>query len=307
LLETADKQLRDAEKAQGEHAAEVSQVRYAEHTAKEEWARLNEELTNPERQQAMQDIQNNLDQTRSKEKELTESINNRQQTIDSARPELLEQDIQRFQKSAEQLEAGHQKRALELEGLQARLQSQGAEGLEEQYNEQTARLEHVRRRHEELLRRASALDLLLKLLNDRRQALTRRLQAPLQKHLDYYLTVLFSNARLDVDENLKPGTFSRGKELGQMHELSFGAREQMGLISRLAYADLLQEAGRPTLIILDDTLVHSDRQRLSQMKRILFDAAQRHQILLFTCHPDNWQDLGVAPRDIQAVKTTETG
>ena len=66
----------------------------------------------------------------------------------------------------------------------------------------------------------------------------------------------------------------------------------MGLISRLAYADLLREAGRPTLIILDDALVHSDQDRLDSMKRILFDAAQRHQILLFTCHPDRWRDLG---------------
>ncbi len=86
---------------------------------------------------------------------------------------------------------------------------------------------------------------------------------------------------------------------------NFGAREQMGLISRLAYADLLREAARPTLIILDDTLVHSDRQRLDQMKRILFDAASRHQVLLFTCHPENWQDLGVAPRDLEALKTAD--
>jgi len=29
--------------------------------------------------------------------------------------------------------------------------------------------------------------------------------------------------------------------------------------------------------------VHSDGERLAQMKRVLFDAAQRHQVLLFTC------------------------
>lgn len=92
--------------------------------------------------------------------------------------------------------------------------------------------------------------------------------------------------------------------MGVYDALSFGAREQMGLISRLAYADLLKEAGRPTLIILDDALVHSDHSRLDQMKRILFDAAQRHQILLFTCHPDHWRDLGVAAQDIQALKAT---
>ena len=72
----------------------------------------------------------------------------------------------------------------------------------------------------------------------------------------------------------------------------------MGVISRLAYADLLKEAGRPTLIILDDALVHSDDQRLEQMKRVLFDAAQRHQVLLFTCHPAAWRDMGAVPRTI---------
>ena len=29
------------------------------------------------------------------------------------------------------------------------------------------------------------------------------------------------------------------------------------------------------------------------MKRVQFDAAQRHQLLLFTCHPANWRDIGV--------------
>lgn len=95
----------------------------------------------------------------------------------------------------------------------------------------------------------------------------------MQNHLNHYLSVLFPEASLEVDEQLRPGTFSRGNELGQITELSFGAREQMGLISRLAYADLLREAGRPILVILDDTLVHSDNERLEDMKRILFDAA----------------------------------
>ena len=95
-------------------------------------------------------------------------------------------------------------------------------------------------------------------------------------------------------------------ETGPVGELSFGAREQMGVISRLAYADLLKEAGRPTLIILDDALVHSDDQRLGQMKRVLFDAAQRHQVLLFTCHPGVWRDMGAVPRVIsrQVVEHT---
>ena len=85
--------------------------------------------------------------------------------------------------------------------------------------------------------------------------------------------------------------------------LSFGAREQMGVVTRLAYADLLREAARPTLVILDDALVHSDEQCIAQMKRVLFDAAQRHQVLLFTCHPAAWRDMGVPVRPLEEQRT----
>ncbi|HLU14778.1 MAG TPA: GTP-binding protein, partial [Burkholderiaceae bacterium] len=89
---------------------------------------------------------------------------------------------------------------------------------------------------------------------------------------------------------------TRNDTQAALDALSFGAREQMGLVTRLAYADLLKEASQPTLIMLDDALVHTDATRLAHMKRILYDAADRHQILLFTCHPEKWRDMGVTPR-----------
>src|SRR5690606_26433263 len=103
----------------------------------------------------------------------------------------------------------------------------------------------------EFERRAQALNLLSALLTEQRQQLTRQLQAPLQQRLDHYLQLLFPQATLEVDEHLLPGRLLRhGQEAGDFEALSFGAREQMGLISRLAYADLLRDAGKPTLIIL---------------------------------------------------------
>lgn len=80
---------------------------------------------------------------------------------------------------------------------------------------------------------------------------------------------------------------------------SIGKREQIGVIARLAYADLLKEAGKPTLVMLDDSLVNCDHDKLAQMKRVIYDAAQRHQIIIFTCHQELWQDVGVAPRTLQ--------
>ena len=95
---------------------------------------------------------------------------------------------------------------------------------------------------------------------------------------------------------------SDSRTLGEFDLQSFGTQKQLALICRLAYADLLKESGAPTLLILDDALVHSDAPRLAQMKRVLFDAATRHQILLFSCHPEKWRDLGVTARSLESLK-----
>jgi len=225
--------------------------------------------------------------------------------IQAERPEMLKLDAERFRRSAEAAEQQHQARDRQIVQLETALAAAGAQGLEEELARVQSESTLAERRLAELQRRADALDHLLQKLELRRQALTRRLQAPLQKHLDHYLQLLFPAGSLQVDENLQPTALvrhgPRGPEAGDYDALSFGAREQMGLVSRLAYADLLQEAGRPTLIILDDALVHSDEQRLAMMKRVLFDAAQRHQVLLFTCHPARWRDMGVAARALEGA------
>lgn len=237
---------------------------------------------------------------------LANRIETQSRQIAEANPDILRQDVERFRKSAEQLEKQHAERRDLLMRLEVELQTTGAQGLEERQAGAARDLEQAQRRVNELQRRAKALEYLLNLLRDKRTALTRKLQAPLQKHLNRYLQLLFPHASLEIDENLSPGPLTRpgtnGSETGLFETLSFGAREQMGVISRLAYADLLKEAGRPTLIILDDALVHSDEARLAQMKRLLFDAATRHQILLFTCHPANWRDLGVGARPLEGLR-----
>ncbi len=224
--------------------------------------------------------------------------------IDASRPDILRQDVDRFKRSADEAERQHQARDRQMLQLESILATVGGQGRDEELATKQVALAHAERRQAELRRRADALDLLLGRLDSRRQALTRRLQAPLQKHLDRYLQLLFPAGQLTVNDNLTPGPLTRpradGAEMAAFNTLSFGAREQMGVISRLAYADLLKEAGRPTLVILDDALVHSDDERLAQMKRVLFDAAQRHQVLLFTCHPAHWRDMGVPMRALTA-------
>lgn len=215
---------------------------------------------------------------------------------------VLAQDVERLERSVKQAEAAHGARANEITRLEVELETKGALGQEEIASEKQRELEHAARRCTELERHAKALDHLLKLLHEKRSALARRLRAPLQKHLDHYLQILFPGAQVEVGDDLSPGRITRqgvrGVQSGAFEELSVGAREQMGVVARLAYADLLKEARKPTLLILDDALVHTDEQRLGQMKRVLYDAATRHQILILSCHPEAWRDLGVVARSI---------
>lgn len=307
-LASAHDQLRAAEQAAQTHRSELGLAQQALATATNEWQSLHDALDDPARRERRQQARDALTDLQTESKRLTDSIKQRRQEIDAANPDALSQDIERHMRAADSLYQQAQKRESEIRELQIRLEELGARGLEEQYDAVCQEHERLERRHAELKQQAEALDLLLDLLREQRQTVTRRLQAPLQKHLRRYLRLLFPGAELTVDEDLKPETLIRegvsGEEHSDLEALSFGAREQMGLITRLAYADLLEEAGRPTLIILDDALVHCDQARREQMTRILFDAARRHQILLFTCHPENWQALGAMPRDLPSLKMT---
>ncbi|GHC93437.1 hypothetical protein GCM10007320_44380 [Pseudorhodoferax aquiterrae] len=274
--------------------------------ARAEWQAAQARLAAPERATQQEAAQQQLLQAQAEHQALYARVAQTAASLQSARPDIVAQDIARLARSIEQLRASHQQRHEQILVLHSALQQAGAQGLEEQRAALDGELQRALRRQHELQRRAAALDLLCERLQARRQATLARLQAPLAQRLQHYLPLLLPGASVQIDEQLAPALLTRPRstgaaESGAVQALSFGAREQLGLISRFAYADLLQQAGRPTLLILDDALVHSDSERLGHMKRVLFDAAQRHQVLLFTCHPSLWRDMGVPVRTLDGA------
>lgn len=272
-------------------------------TAEQELLAANTTLQDPQRTQRIATAKQTLTDTLAQQSTAQQHSEALAAQLKSANLDLLKQDVERLDRSARQLEDSHTSRQRDILQTEAELHAQGALGLEEQHAEQQREHRAICRRVDELTHRANALDYLLGLLRDKRAELARRLRAPLQKHLDRNLNLLFPGAHIEIADNLSPGPITRdsnrGSETGDFEYLSLGTREQMGIIARLAYADLLQEAGKPTLLILDDALVNTDETRLGQMKRILYDAAQRHQILIFTCHPAAWRDIGVVARVVE--------
>lgn len=221
--------------------------------------------------------------------------------------EFLEMEVDRFANAEEQARDRFARLTQEKDRIESRLQTGDAIGVEEQLAHATGELEAVSRRRGELQRRADALTHLLHRLQAHRAELTRKLTEPLAKAIQPYLDILMpgTGARMEIDESLVPRQLVResGPAAGavRFEELSHGTQEQLSVVVRLAYAALLAEQGHPAMVMLDDQLVHSDNDRFEQMKKVILKAARRHQVLVFTCHPDRWLDAGAPLVDIRAA------
>ena len=166
-------------------------------------------LLSPERVAQRQERAGRLAETRSHHDLLARRLGEAEAALDGQRPALIEQDALRFEQSAALEREAQQRRHGEMLQLQGKLDQAGAQGLGERLSEAEADCERLQRRRDELDRRAQALDLLLRLLSDKRAAATQRLQAPLARRLRHYLGLLFPEAALRLDDALLPAALQR--------------------------------------------------------------------------------------------------
>src|SRR3546814_16869282 len=76
---------------------------------------------------------------------------------------------------------------------------------------------------------------------------------------------MFPGADLSFDEELGLASVTRSGLSEACGTLSKGTQEQLAVLTRLAFADMLLEQGMPVSLILDDPLVYSDDGRLDLM------------------------------------------
>jgi uncharacterized protein YhaN len=76
-------------------------------------------------------------------------------------------------------------------------------------------------------------------------------------------------------------------------DLSVGAKEQMGILTRLAAGQIVSKLGGVPLII-DDALGFSDPSRLETMGAAIAAAGKQCQIIILTCTPGRFTHVGNA-------------
>lgn len=142
-----------------------------------------------------------------------------------------------------------------------------------------------------LRREADTLEVLREALSEAANEASRTFLAPVTARAGRYIQRLLPGCDLSFNEELGLTSLRRAGIDEACGDLSRGTQEQLAILTRLAFADLLLEDGAPISLILDDPLVYSDDGRLETMTDILQDASKRMQVILLTCRSKAFRHL----------------
>ena len=184
--------------------------------------------------------------------------------------------------------------AVEQARLAGSLERIGEAGLGEQLDAAEAELERAEDALRRLQRRAAAARMLYDAVKVRRDAARRRYVEPLEERLEALGRCVFGpDVVIEVADDLTIASLARnGVPIG-WDQLSVGTREQLGVLVRLACAELVAaDGGVP--VMLDDALGWSDPQRLETMGAVLARAGETSQVIVLTCFPDRYAHVGGA-------------
>ncbi len=205
----------------------------------------------------------------------------------------LEARITRLESVIERRENSRVETRIEIVQLRERIEVHDSAGIEEAIEGTQRELEQVTRQRDRLERELKVLDLLVDTLRVAEGEARERYLSPVVDRVRPYLQMLFPNAEIGMDEHLYITSMSRREGYEESFDrLSMGTQEQIAVLVRLAFAEMLIDQGAPAAVVLDDALVFSDDQRMRLMFDILSHAAQRVQVLVFTCREQLFEGLG---------------
>ena len=117
--------------------------------------------------------------------------------------------------------------------------------------------------------------------------------SPVLRLFQPYLQLLFPGAEIRIDENLHiTGVVREAGYEEAFNYLSVGTQEQIAVLVRLAFAEMLVEQGYPAAVVLDGALVFSDDWRMGRIFDIFNMAARNVQVIVFTCREQLFEGLG---------------
>ena len=190
--------------------------------------------------------------------------------------------------------------------LRERIKTAAQEGVEEAVSEVKGQLETAQVRKAAYEAEIAALRRLKAAVETEVARLKERYLQPVNKEIRPLLELLYPEATLDFDEEkLIPQYLTRAGVSEDIRALSGGTREQIAILTRLAFARLLARSGRTPPIILDDALIFSDDDRIQKMFTALNAQASDLQMVVFSCRQRAFRDLGGTVLQLQRCSRSQ--
>ena len=214
----------------------------------------------------------------------------------AADPDAVERELAEAAKALEAVTGEHEAATLELNNLTVELGLIGTEGRQGRLADAEAALEGARTEHARIEERANAARLLRDTMARHRDNTRKRYVEPYRKELERLGREVFgASFEVDVDTELTIQTRTLDGCTVPYSSLSGGAKEQLGILARLAGAALVAKEDTVPVVI-DDALGFSDPDRLVRMGAVLNTVGDRGQVIVLTCTPGRYD--GVADAEV---------
>lgn len=214
----------------------------------------------------------------------------------AASPDAVAAELAEATKEAESLQERYEEAARALREITIELSVFGSEGRQGKLDAAETEREHAATEHSQIGGRARAAQLLRSVMTRHRDTTRKRYVEPYRAELQRLGRPVFGPSfEVDIDSDLCIRSRTLNGITVPYESLSGGAKEQLGILARLAGAALVaKEDAVP--VVVDDALGFTDPDRLAKMGQ-LFDSVGTHgQVIVLTCSPDRYDGVQGAHR-----------
>lgn len=214
----------------------------------------------------------------------------------AASPDSVAAELADATQESESLRERYEEAAGALREVTIELSVFGSEGRQGKLDAAETEREHAASEHSQVGRRARAAQLLRSVMTRHRDTTRQRYVEPYRAELQRLGRPVFGPTfEVDIDSDLCIRSRTLNGITVPYESLSGGAKEQLGILARLAGAALVaKEDAVP--VVVDDALGFTDPDRLAKMGQ-LFDSVGSHgQVIVLTCSPDRYDGVKGAHR-----------
>jgi len=211
-------------------------------------------------------------------------------------PEAVAAELAEAVEAAAALGQRHADVTRALQDIASQLTVFGTEGRKGKLDLAEIEREHARSEHDRVGGRARAVQLLREVVTRHRDITKLRYVEPFRAELQRLGRPVFGPSfEVEIDSDLCILNRTVDGCTVPYESLSGGAKEQLGILARLAGAALVaKEDAVP--ILIDDALGFTDPERLVKMAAVFDTLGERGQVIVLTCTPARYDGVTSAQR-----------